>query len=522
MANIINRQQTFSTNGTVTAAGLHNLIDTALVNSAIIKNQQEITTIGTADLLLIAPDSVDASLAPRKVTVQNLFDDGLTAGTFTTLNLTGALTYGTATGNRTVSTSATITTGTIPNLTAGTTTSTAATITNGTITNGTIATALIPTLTAGTTTGTAGIFTSGTVTTLNSTTGTIATLNSTTGTIATLNSTTGTIPTLVATTLITTGTGTAAAPAIVPTGDTNTGIFFPAADTIAFAEGGTEGMRIDSSGNVGIGTASPRGKLDVSGDVYVAGGNQIQITGSPGTTGLQLFGQDAAESLIGTMSSQSLVLRTNATERLRIDSSGVFYVNKTSTNTVSQSIISGGTANALECETSSSASYPFLAINTATSGSNRFVYFGTEAGGSSQRGFIDYNRGSNVTRYSTTSDARLKNIIGDSSGEESISILKNTKIRDYTWKEDKSAKVNVGVIAQELHNVFKGAVSVGNQITRKDSNGNDVIDEEPWGVDKTAFTFHLISGWQSHEKIIQELKLENNSLKARLEALEAK
>ena len=125
MANIINRQQTFSTNGTVTAAGLHNLIDTALVNSAIIKNQQEITTIGTADLLLIAPDSVDSSLAPRKVTVQNLFEDGLTAGTFVGLNLTGALTYGTATGNRTVSTSATITNGTIATLNS----------TTGTITN---------------------------------------------------------------------------------------------------------------------------------------------------------------------------------------------------------------------------------------------------------------------------------------------------------------------------------------------------------------------------------------------------
>jgi hypothetical protein len=194
MANIINRQQTFSTNGTVTAAGLHNLIDTALVNSAIIKNQQEITTIGTADLLLIAPDSVDSSLAPRKVTVQNLFDDGLTSGTFTTLNLTGALTYGTATGDRTVSTTATISTATIDRLTAGTTTSTAititnGTITNGTITNGTIATALIPTLTAGTTTGTAGIFTSGTIATLNSTTGTIATLNSTTGTIGNFTTT---------------------------------------------------------------------------------------------------------------------------------------------------------------------------------------------------------------------------------------------------------------------------------------------------------------------------------------------
>jgi hypothetical protein len=44
--------------------------------------------------------------------------------------------------------------------------------------------------------------------------------------------------------------GTAAAPAITTTGDTNTGIWFPAADTIAFAEGGAESMRIDSSGNL--------------------------------------------------------------------------------------------------------------------------------------------------------------------------------------------------------------------------------------------------------------------------------
>ena len=214
MANIINRQQTFSTNGTVTAAGLHNLIDTALVNSAIIKNQQEITTIGTADLLLIAPDSVDSSLAPRKVTVQNLIDDAFSVGTYTSLNLTGDLTYGTATGNRTVSTTATISTATISNLTAGTTTGTAATITN---------------ITAGTTTSTAANITNGTVQTLtastanisvgtysgliNSSTGTYSgAINSTLGTIATLNSTTGTIGNL-STTLagdftISQGTGT--------------------------------------------------------------------------------------------------------------------------------------------------------------------------------------------------------------------------------------------------------------------------------------------------------------------------
>ena len=47
--------------------------------------------------------------------------------------------------------------------------------------------------------------------------------------------------------------GSASAPALTTTGDTNTGIFFPAADTIAFAEGGTEAMRLDSAGNMGLG-----------------------------------------------------------------------------------------------------------------------------------------------------------------------------------------------------------------------------------------------------------------------------
>lgn len=58
--------------------------------------------------------------------------------------------------------------------------------------------------------------------------------------------------------------GTVSLPSITTSGDTNTGMFFPAADTIAFAEGGVEAMRLDSSGRVGIGTTSPAVRLNVN------------------------------------------------------------------------------------------------------------------------------------------------------------------------------------------------------------------------------------------------------------------
>jgi hypothetical protein len=61
--------------------------------------------------------------------------------------------------------------------------------------------------------------------------------------------------------------GSASAPSISPSGDSNTGIFFPSPDTIAFAEGGVEALRINSSANIGIGTTSSPLKLTVVGNI---------------------------------------------------------------------------------------------------------------------------------------------------------------------------------------------------------------------------------------------------------------
>ena len=343
---------------------------------------------------------------------------------------------------------------------------------------------------------------------------------------------------------VVTNAGTAAAPAVVPTGDLNTGMFFPAADTIAFSEGGTEAMRIDSSGNVGIGNTNPNRKLDVRGSN--AGGDfqalrlwnesantsdsstSIDIPVFNGAGGLRIKQQTSSSqnydcSILTQQATASLILGSGTnTERLRIDSSGKLLLNTTSAANYIFNAIAKTTQGGLFKTEGLGArdAFPLACWHNATTGDNLFVDFNTETSITS-RGYIDYNRASGLVRYGTTSDATLKNIIGDTSGDESLNILRNTKIRDFTWKDDASGKVNVGVIAQELYGVFKGAVSVGGEYQTKDENGNDVTKYRPWAVDKTAFSFHLVAGWQAHEKLIQELKTENDSLKARIAALEA-
>ena len=117
---------------------------------------------------------------------------------------------------------------------------------------------------------------------------------------------------------VTVGAGTVANPAISVVGDTNTGIFFPAADTIAFTEGGTESMRINASGDLGIGTSSPAARLDVR----TTSSTQATFTRTGQTAVCTLFQGSADTYLSATNSGANLILATQDVERMRIDSSG--------------------------------------------------------------------------------------------------------------------------------------------------------------------------------------------------------
>ena len=76
---------------------------------------------------------------------------------------------------------------------------------------------------------------------------------------------------VVATSTIRGPDGSATAASFNSINDINTGLFIPAANNLAVTTDGTERVRIDASGRVGIGTTAPGEKLEVAGNVESEG-----------------------------------------------------------------------------------------------------------------------------------------------------------------------------------------------------------------------------------------------------------
>jgi hypothetical protein len=122
----------------------------------------------------------------------------------------------------------------------------------------------------------------------------------------------------ISTSSIANGLGAVGTPSYTFTGDTNTGMWSPAADTIAFSEGGVEAMRIDSSARVGIGTSSPNERLTVVGGYADLAG--VRIAGASVDALNNIFLNTGELSL--STGSGAIVFKPGTTERVRITGTG--------------------------------------------------------------------------------------------------------------------------------------------------------------------------------------------------------
>jgi hypothetical protein len=373
-------------------------------------------------------------------------------------------------------------------------------------------------------------------------------------TVGATTASTGAFTTLGATGVATFSAGTVSAPAITTTGDTNTGIFFPAADTIAFTEGGVESMRIDSSGNVGIGTSSvssPSGftKLvqifDATGSALIASGGGVTAefgcssgggwlnasganpmrfaidqnermridssgnvgigTSSPTTkldvvgeirTSTQFISNGGSRDLrmndnfggtiaaVGVVSSNPLMFFTANTEAMRIDSSGNLLVGTTATGlTNSRSFTYQGVGDGsfyVNHSTANGSGDPYL----------RFGYNSTQIGSITQSG-------TTAVLYNVTSDYRLKTVIAPvTNAGERIDALEPI---EYDWNAGGRTR---GFLAHKFAEVYPNSVS--GEKDAVDEKGNPVY--QGMQASSTEVMADLIAEIQSLRKRVAQLE----------------
>jgi hypothetical protein len=291
--------------------------------------------------------------------------------------------------------------------------------------------------------------------------------------------------TLTATGVTTVPAGTVSAPAITTTGDTNTGIYFPAADTIAFSEGGVESMRIDSSGNVGIGTASPDFQFQV--EKTAASTFVSVVSGTSSTAGI-LFG-DTDSATIGRIEYandiNSMQFHTNGAERARITSAGDLLIGATTAPTFAGIGMAGGIGFA-----TSNTYYYTIQSNTTD------FYIGT----SNLSRYAALGPLNTFTAWSFGSDRRIKYDIEDV--KYGLQTVLDLKPRQYKFKDGDD--FSIGFVAQELQEVVPEAVT-GEEIEFDDADTPQERAKKTMGVSKDTLIPVLVKAIQEQQALITTL-----------------
>jgi hypothetical protein len=312
--------------------------------------------------------------------------------------------------------------------------------------------------------------------------------------------------------------GSASLPAITTSGDTNTGIFFPAADTIAFSEGGAEAMRIDSSGNLGLGTTSPASDARLTLDR--ASFNQF-IMRVGGTEELRFYADTSVSSI--ACATNPMLFEIGGSERARISSSGDLLVG---TATAGARFTIGGTAasatNSTICRIGNTDYTTDVVLSVApgvvnfdapgVAGGRFHISSGGEvriAGTADQGAYNLQVQGTGIWgagAYVNGSDSRIKEDIAPIT--TGLDVVEKLNPVTYRYKEDWSTdqSTQTGFIAQEL------------LVALKDTNYVDSVVQQ--GGEKGYYSVAYQNIIPILTKAIQEQQAIIESLTQRITALE--
>jgi hypothetical protein len=308
--------------------------------------------------------------------------------------------------------------------------------------------------------------------------------------------------------------GTVSLPSITTTGDTNTGIFFPAADTIAFTEGGTEAMRITSDGNVGVGQDTPSTKFEIK--TLQTSDNGLTITAdgtsygySPNiffrtklTSGGVIGVSGRIQALLTENGGGALVFytvnsSTNA-ERMRITTTGDLLIGKTADNNLAGIRLSGNGQGYFVRDGSDC-----LALNRLTNdGDLQDFYQDTikEGSISVSGGTVSYN-GFTGSHWSRFIDESKPDVLRGTVIEtlDQMTDWYNLEFEVSTTEKDEEGNDVVKTSTQKKPYALKANEQEGDVITynwnteKKDEEGNDIIEQVQATIVKEVDVKHVMS-----------------------------